>query len=716
MQLRRGGSAFCLALAGIAFVTGMPLARGEGGHDEMRGGATSGWNARTEPRRHALWGSKAEMGEWYRVPLTADPKDRMQAIHSILLPNGKVLMVSGSSFRLILKDGVPIEALDGSNPVNVNQSALFDPERVSFRPLETSNVADDPDFEVARASFQRIATPETPFQGEPNDIFCAGHLHTPDGNVLFVSGTRINAPTLLFPGHLCANVFDWKKETWRTTKPLKDGHWYPSMLALPDGRIAALSGFKRDFDGKPPLPRNSHWMEIYDHRSDSWSHVDISKDVADGPFTSQFTYNAVKTDAANKPVLDKEGNPVLEQRKHTDELDHYPRVMPLPDGRFLVTGDGSGGGNPLCHYTYLMRIDLADPARPKVIFEKGANRPEERRIYGTALIDPNSPQHDLLLMGGMLNGPNTASLVKNPSAVPPKLEGRSAMFGPYRDPLPEEKKDFVTTDMYRYRAPIAAGDTGTWETTQNFLGDRLEDKRMQAVSVILPTKEFVVMGGGNYFFDRPIFSPRLFTPDSEAPGGYRSRQLNPCTQPRLYHSVALLLPDGRIFTASGNAARATLDGEGKGPGDVYRYNFIKRHPIDNTYGFVDSGEYRIPSENHQIELFSPPYLFIKGARPKFTLPPEGELTGKRGQCLSLPVQNSTESASLVLIKLGSITHGWDMGQRLIDLAASFKQDPQGVVSFEVPKDPVHCPPGYYMLFYVNGRGQPVEKAAMVKVE
>jgi hypothetical protein len=71
-------------------------------------------------------GPKEKLGAWYEVPLPP-AKDRMQSVHAALLPSGKVLMVSGRSFRLTKKDGKIIEGVDGTNYDAVNNSALFDP-------------------------------------------------------------------------------------------------------------------------------------------------------------------------------------------------------------------------------------------------------------------------------------------------------------------------------------------------------------------------------------------------------------------------------------------------------------------------------------------------------------------------------------------------------------------------------------------------------------
>ena len=45
----------------------------------------------------AVIGKQETMGAWETVPLPS-PEERIQSVHTTLLPNGKVLMVNGSSF------------------------------------------------------------------------------------------------------------------------------------------------------------------------------------------------------------------------------------------------------------------------------------------------------------------------------------------------------------------------------------------------------------------------------------------------------------------------------------------------------------------------------------------------------------------------------------------------------------------------------------------
>ena len=98
------------------------------------------------------------------------------------------------------------------------------------------------------------------------------------------------------------------------------------------------------------------------------------------------------------------------------------------------------------------------------------------------------------------------------------------------------------------------------------------------------------------------------------------------TQPRLYHSTAVLLPDGRVLTA-GTGRPAP-----KGGTDVLN-----------------------------AEIYSPPYLFKDGPRPVLTSAPAAVGYGETF-FVGTPDGASIEKATL--IKLSSTTHGLNMGQRL----------------------------------------------------
>ena len=646
----------------------------------------------------ATLGPKDRLGAW-SVPKLPPVKDRMQAVHATLLPNGKVLIVNGSSLRL---QGtglplVPFKLIDTGNYDVTNNTAIFDPGTYDLEgaaveaqmaspeaavppavdpiPLPPeSEDAPSPDVaaglkprlpEQLRTRFTRIDSPPNPVDGKPNDLFCGGHLQTPDGDVLFVSGTdKYDVPGVQgWTGTVLANLFDWQTGTWQPAGELEDGHWYPTLLPLADGQIATISGWAAKLNGRHSVM--STWVEFYDWTQPpekAWTAVDVAG-FPDGPFTAP------------------------------GGLDHYPRIHELRDGRFMITGEGSGGGNKEIKRTYFMTITpAATPgAAPDVSFELAALRTEPRRIYGTAVVDPNSENGDVLLIGGQL-----------------ATEG--ALIGPSYPPKNPEKA--VTALMERFTPPTADDPKGTWEVVPDFMGDRPTDARSNHYATLLPTKQLLVTSGGMYRFYRPNFQPLLYTPDPEAPGGYRREAMNPGTQARVYHCTTLLLPDGRVFVAGGNAAYAVRSKDGKDVRIDTYFKALLPPPLDFPLpAWLDKGRYALPAENYQIEFFYPPYLFLPGPRPVITAAPE---TLEYGASHSLSVSHMTDGASLVLMKLGSSTHGWDMGQRLADL--EFTQDlAAGQLTFQAPTDRHLSPPAYYMLFYVNDQGHPsVAKIVQLK--
>jgi hypothetical protein len=140
---------------------------------------------------------------------------------------------------------------------------------------------------------------------------------------------------------------------------------------------------------------------------------------------------------------------------------------------------------------------------------------------------------------------------------------------------------------------------------------------------------------------------------------------------RGYHSTAILLPDGRIMTGGGNV------------GDPF------------------------------IEFFSPPYLFNKNntlaKRPVF------EVIGPEKRTYDQPLQIKTTNpqsiSAITLIRLSSVTHSFNSGQRINRLA--FKTTATGVRA-TLPANSNLCPPGYYMLFLISNRGVP-SQARIIKM-
>jgi hypothetical protein len=145
--------------------------------------------------------------------------------------------------------------------------------------------------------------------------------------------------------------------------------------------------------------------------------------------------------------------------------------------------------------------------------------------------------------------------------------------------------------------------------------------------------------------------------------------------PRLYHSNALLMPDARVLIVGGG----------------------------RFFGVPDD-----PSDQLTAEYYSPPYLF-KGARPTITSAPASATYGS-----TIPVETPDAAgiAKVSLIKLASVTHGFNHDQRILDLPFSAAG---GTLNVQAPANANLAPPGHYMLFILNANGVP-SVAAILRMQ
>jgi hypothetical protein len=185
-------------------------------------------------------------------------------------------------------------------------------------------------------------------------------------------------------------------------------------------------------------------------------------------------------------------------------------------------------------------------------------------------------------------------------------------------------------------------------------------------ATMLPTGEVLVTGGtsGTSFNETSlgVHVAEIWNPATGVWTQLASNAVN-----RGYHATSLLLPDGRVLhTGSGDA----LDGNG------------------NPY----------PDEKN-AELFSPPYLF-KGSRPTITSAPAEPFYGAT---ITVSTPNAAEITKVSLIAIGSVTHAFDANQRFMWLTFTRTST---AVSVKLPSLKPLAPPGYYMLFILNGNDVP----------
>ncbi|QFZ24607.1 DUF1929 domain-containing protein [Saccharothrix syringae] len=190
--------------------------------------------------------------------------------------------------------------------------------------------------------------------------------------------------------------------------------------------------------------------------------------------------------------------------------------------------------------------------------------------------------------------------------------------------------------------------------------------RAFANSVVLPDGKVVVIGGQGHpvpFSDRTA----VLTPELWDPATGRFTRLAPMAVPRTYHSVANLLPDGRVFSGGGGLCGSC-------------------------------------STNHADgQVLTPPYLLNPDGTPR-PRPVVTASPARAGHGTGFTVTTDRAVTRFALVRTSSVTHSVDNDQRRIPLV------PQVVTAtsyrLAVPADPGVALPGTYLLFALDQNGVP----------
>jgi galactose oxidase len=195
--------------------------------------------------------------------------------------------------------------------------------------------------------------------------------------------------------------------------------------------------------------------------------------------------------------------------------------------------------------------------------------------------------------------------------------------------------------------------------------------RVLSNSVVLPNGQVVVVGGMNVsrvFSDaRPVYAAQLWDPQTET-----FTRLAAMSTPRTYHSVALLLLDGRVFVGGGGLCTDNYTGT------------CNNHPDG--------------------EILTPPYLLnadgTPAVRPVITNAPALAAPGA-----TIAVKTNTAVQKFALIRMGAVTHSVNNDQRRVPLTIA-GGNPSAGYMLPLPSSTGVLLPGNYMLFALNASGRP----------
>ena len=400
------------------------------------------------------------------------------------------------------------------------------------------------------------------------NLFCSGHLFLPDGR-LFVAGGNIG-PTFDGGGEKKTNIFDYRRNLWSPGRDMNEGRWYPYNVTLGTGETLIVAGtYWANSDVNAPVIKTNPVPQVYTPGLNGGSFRNLDTPTLQPLQKDPFTfYPYLHLTPDGKVFLAQSGfiDPILDEDSRT--VNKGSKLL-NPDGMPTMQWEDLGGGST--------RFPHAQGT--SVLFDSG------RKV---------------LLVGGFND-------VSNPTKE-----------AEYIDLKPEQGQP-----------------TWTPVNSMNFL-------RTFHTATMLPNGKVLVSGGvsckgGNNIkststgcTNGQVMTPEMWDATAFDP-------LNPTSTPwckmashkevRAYHSIAALLPDGRVLIGGGGLPGAV--GE-KDANDTEITNQNACQSVGKIFG------------HKNVEIYSPPYLFDSNGnriqdtqRPLITSAPEHVLLWRDVFCRDL---------------------------------------------------------------------------------
>jgi hypothetical protein len=392
--------------------------------------------------------------------------------------------------------------------------------------------------------------------------------------------------------------------------------WYPTCTTLDDGRALIVGGYA---NGVPLLLEMDIFAGIAPTDGDTW--------LDGGP--KNETYE----------IFDPQGTH-LERGKFLDSSQQtlYPFVKLLPGGALFV------------HNRHVTRLFFKNQANPRL---DPLGRTDSGRRYRN------------VLSKNFRTYPGQGACVLLP-LISTEQGARVLIVGGANEAAQGVNRDSPATNTAEVFT--FASERSPSEDQPGWRGiDAMAYRRFMSDAVLLPDESVLVTGGSTHGVADENHGP-VMTAERLDTRTLTWSTMATQTVPRRYHSVALLLPDGRVLTAGSTGS------------------FV--HSIPNRKASLDL-EYR-------LEVYEPPYLF-KGHRPKIVAAPESI---SYATTMDIDYEGTSSLSSIVFIRPGAVTHTNDMDQRCVRLW--IEADKAGRVTVRTPIDGTWAPPGWYLLFVLDG--------------
>jgi Galactose oxidase-like, Early set domain len=340
----------------------------------------------------------------------------------------------------------------------------------------------------------------------------------------------------------------------------------------------------------------------------------------------------------------------------------YPTLLTLPDGRVLAMS-GHPEDSDTRHNNVTIEAFSATPATQGTWSDEG-DQPLVLDGYPRLHVVPGGAQGKVLcttLTDGQSWTWDPAAKVWVSLGTGPGADyagyGTSSVLLPLL-PGNNYQARVLVTNAPQARILDLGASTPTW---QNTAARAMPGApwRYHATAILLADGSVLVVGG-------------LSNPNSNASAHYTPERFDSvsgtwttvanASAPRVYHSVALLLPDGTVWAAG------------------------------SDYG----------AGNHEMrmEIYSPPYLFW-GPRPRINQAPA---TITPGGTFTMKSPDARQLTSTAIVRCGTSTHAFNPDQRYVVLPIHSRTGANMVVA--APPSHAVAPPGYYLLFAIDDAGVP----------
>jgi hypothetical protein len=480
------------------------------------------------------------------------------------------------------------------------------------------------------------------------NAFCSGHAFLADGRIL-VAGGQLPSPDPNQDEHQHGNmagggerrcaVFKplsagslqgipgaWEEITPMNLDPSGDansgGRWYPTLVTLSNGDVLAIGGHpdvREVYPGEATQRHANNIPERYNAGSNSWTLL-----------------------GSDPPV----------EKQTTNEADHdFHRAHLLSSGKVFVVSPVRGKNR------------IYDPYAGQFLDSPVIDLPGEGMYQGvsaawTSVMLPLLHQEGfrvrVLLMGGLT---------------------------PQRIDLGADPPQWHKAGDRDWNLPEVPG-LGKVGPVRNFVSP-----------VILPTGQIFFAGGttggataeesqANCVKEGEIYTPGINWQTGQYNSANESWEtVEAATAGRYYHGVAILMPNGAVWTAGSN-----------GPTDDPQFD-----PNQNP----EKRELR-------IEIYEPDYF--NQPRPVITECPTN-IGYIYPFLLKTPQANNI--ARVALIRCGSVTHGFNMDQCYISV--DFEVVNNNTLRVFTQADADTLPPGRYMVWIIDNNGRPCQWARFIRI-